>query len=66
MTTTPKLAIAIDLEQLQALMEEFIDEYSPDNPSLIEYQWRFSTFLYWLRKRQETINVKVSQETSGD
>jgi hypothetical protein len=53
---TTKLAIAIDLDQLRELMEEFINEYPPDSPSVVEYQWRFSTFLFWLQRRQETTN----------
>jgi hypothetical protein len=55
-----KVGIAIDLDQLQALMQEFIDEHPPDNPSRTEYEWRFSTFLYWLRKRMEIIDESKS------
>lgn len=54
-----KAAVVINLSELQRLMDQFINEYSPDNPSVTEYQWRFSTFLFWLRKqqRQETTNA---------
>ncbi len=53
MNLPTKLGITIDLGQLSALMREFIDEYPADNPCRTEYEWRFSTFLYWLRKRRE-------------
>jgi len=59
--TPPKLAIAIDLDRLQRLMEEFIDEYAPDNPSVTEYQWRFSTFLYWLRRKRQEMSDETKQ-----
>lgn len=53
-----RTGIVIDLDYLRDLMREFIDEYPPDNPSRTEYEWRFSTFLYWLQKRMETTNEK--------
>ena len=62
--TTPlppatRLGIAIDMDALQVLMREFINEYPPDSPSRTEYEWRFSTFLYWLRKRRESPDSNI-------
>lgn len=58
--TTTKPAIAIDLDQLQALMAEFIaTHFGPMADERYDYEYRFEIFLQWLvRKRQETTNGK--------
>lgn len=48
--TPPKLAIAIDLDDLSALMDEYVDSQGLD----IKGALTLSMFLLWLRKRQET------------
>lgn len=51
-----KTAIAINLGQLRDLMREFVNECAPNS---FEYEWRFSTFLAWLQKRQESSDSNV-------
>lgn len=60
-TPPPKLGIAIDLDQLRGLMQEFLVEkvregqaaaYGPESLT----DWKFETFLQWLSKRREPTN----------
>ena len=50
--TTTKLAIAIDLDQLRALMREFVNEQEPDPDRRVGLEWTMEIFLQWLLKRQ--------------
>jgi 2-phosphoglycerate kinase len=52
-TKSSRLGITIDLDQLRELMRQFIDEHVQDSSLAIKYEWRFSTFLAWLDKRQK-------------
>ena len=52
-TTSAKLAIAIDLNQLRALMREFVNEQEPDADRRVGLEWTMEVFLQWLRKRME-------------
>jgi hypothetical protein len=56
MTMTTKAGIAIDLDQLRSYTREFIDERAPDSSSVTEYEWRFETFLQWLKNRQGPVD----------
>lgn len=56
-----KVGIVIDLDHLRAMMEKFLTEmntrghtttYGADSLT----DWKFETFLQWLRRRQETTN----------
>jgi hypothetical protein len=51
-TTPPKLAIVIDLNQLQALIREYMAQLPPRDR--LESQLRFSHFMTWVRKQQES------------
>ena len=62
--TPPKLAIAINLDDLRDLMRQFMSEVVTDNDNNI-YAWPFETFLQWLRrKRQETANADPKRVTN--
>lgn len=64
---TTKLAIAIDLDQLRDLMQEFIERTDVGQLNPLTSQLLFSSFLVWLRQQQqETTNGEISQETGGD
>lgn len=55
--TTTKTGIVIDLDQLRGYMRQFIDERRTlDNSSVTEYEWRFETFLQWLKNRQGPVD----------
>jgi hypothetical protein len=49
-----KLAIAIDLDQLRALMREFIDERK-EYGEQTETELTFGLFLQWVKKQQEQV-----------
>lgn len=53
----PRLGIAIDLDQLRALMAEFITETDVGQVNQTVTELLFSGFLIWLRGRQETRDV---------
>lgn len=50
--TQPKLGITIDMDSLQLLVREYLAQLPPRDR--LESQLRFSHFLIYLRKRQET------------
>ena len=58
----PRLAIAINLDELRDLMREFMSEVITDDDNNI-YAWPFETFLQWAmkRQRQETMNGNQKQ-----
>src|SRR5690349_14662544 len=49
----PKLAITIDLDQLQSLIREYLAQLPPRDR--LETQLRFSHFMIWARKRRERL-----------
>jgi len=50
-----KLAITIDLDQLQSLIREYLAQLPPRDR--LETQLRFSHFMIWARKRRERVEV---------
>ena len=62
--TPPKLAIAINLDDLRDLMCEFMSEVVTDGDNNI-YAWPFETFLQWAmrRQRQETSDVNAANRS---
>lgn len=53
-----KLAIAINLNDLEALICEYVQTLEPH--ARLTTQLTFSMFVLWLRKRQETTNAMKS------
>jgi hypothetical protein len=53
--TTPKLGIAIDLDQLGGMVREYLAQLAPRDR--LEAQLRFSHFLMWARRRRESGSV---------
>jgi hypothetical protein len=53
MTPTTKLAITIDLDQLQALVREYLNQLPPRDR--LESQLRFGHFMIWARRRHEEV-----------
>jgi hypothetical protein len=52
-TPTKRLGIAIDLDQLRALMNEFVaTHFGPLADDRYSYEYPFETFLQWLKNRQ--------------
>ena len=67
--TPPKLAIAIDLDAFEALVREYIVEHediSDDDTDGLYRRILLSTFILWLRKRQETSNVPTGPRRLQD
>lgn len=51
MSTTTKLAIAIDLNHLNDLMQQYVQSLAPRDR--LETRLRLSTFLLWAKKQRE-------------
>lgn len=50
--TSPRLGIAIDLDQLRGLMREFIDDRKQHGEQT-ETELTFELFLQWVRRREQ-------------
>lgn len=65
-----RIGIAINWSELRAKMKEYLDGLDSDDEHVLR-AIALSDFLIWLqkqqrRRREETMNGKISQETSGD
>jgi hypothetical protein len=62
---TTKLAIAINLDQLRALAQEYIIAMGGDGGNDIMERLTLSSFMEWLKKRQETTHGKKPNHTTN-
>jgi len=65
MTPTPRLGIAINLDELRESMTDYIDEVLPKDEQLLE-SMRFSKFLLWLSKRQQPQQSQLVRRDDND